>query len=71
MVPICLKSSFILFELHILHLTENVRPKSLKENANAELAALQYLEYLLGVNKGRRKSDEDSKVHLSSSIYVV
>ncbi len=48
-VHMCLKSSFIFPELQVLHLNVNMRLKSLKDNPNAEPAALKYPEYLLGV----------------------
>ncbi len=52
-VDMCLKSSFIFSELHVLHLTANMFLRALKDNSNAEPAALQSPEYLSGVGEGR------------------
>ena len=70
-VHMCLKSTVIFSELHVQRLTENMRLKALKEDPNAETAALKYPEYLLGVGGGRLKLDEDSNIYLTLSINVV
>ena len=48
-VHLCLKSSFIFSELHVLQLTQNMRLKALTDDPNSEKAALEYPKCLLGV----------------------
>ena len=67
----CLKSSWIFSELRVLHLTENMRLKALKEDPNAELAALEYSEYLLRIGEGRQDRDQNNCIHLPVSVTVV
>ncbi len=65
-----LKSSFVFFELHVLHVTENILLKALKEYSKAEFAELEYPQYLLGFGEGRHKLDEDCNIYLLPSINV-
>ncbi len=67
----CLKSSCIFPELRIIHFTENMRLKALKEDPNAKLAALEYLEYLLRIGEGWQDQDQNSYIHLLVSVTVV
>ncbi len=69
-VHMCWKSSVIFIELHVQRLTGNMRIKALKEDLNAETAATEYPEYLLGVGEGRLKLDGDSNINLPPSINV-
>ena len=48
-VHLCLKSSSIFSEFHILHLTQNMRLRALIHDPNSEKVALDYPKYLLGV----------------------
>ncbi len=70
-VHMCLKSSFIFSELRVLHLTENMRLKALKNDTNAKLAGLEYPEYLLRIGEGRQKKDENNCIDLPISVTVV
>ena len=49
----CLKSSTIFSELQILQLTEKMRLEALKQDPHAEIAALEYPEYLLRIGEGQ------------------
>ncbi len=49
----CLKSSIVFSELKVLHLTENMRLKALKDYPRAEPAALEYPEFFLRVGEGQ------------------
>ncbi len=57
-VHMCLKPLFIFSELHVLGIIENMQLKALKEDPNAEPAALENPEYLLSVGEARYKLDE-------------
>ena len=70
-VHMFLLSSFSFSELHVQNLTENMRPKGLKEDPNAETAALKYPKYLLSFGEGRHLLDEGSNIPLPPFINVV
>ena len=68
---LCLKSSFIFYELYILQLTQKMRLKALIDHPNSEKVGLEYPKYLLGTGKATHEHDEDFSIYLPSSISIV
>lgn len=70
-VHMCLKSSPLFSDLTVLRLSENMRLKKLKEDPDADEAALQYPEYLLRVGEGRLEQGEEGNVDLPKSVNII
>lgn len=64
----CLKSSRLYSTLKTLKLTENMSLKSMREDPQADCAALKYLEYLLDIGEGNIEADWNDMVALPPSI---
>ncbi len=70
-VHACVKYSALYAGFRILHLTENMRLSSLRNDPNATETALQFPNYLLGLGEGRLESAEDGTVELPESVQKV
>lgn len=69
-VAACLKRSVLYPMMRKLTLSKNMRLAALREDPNADVAALQYPSYLLSVGEGREVTDEDSRLELTPAVKV-